>query len=235
MLTLKQEICWSDKDFDSNGNIKISSLMYAFQDIAGDHAESLNVGFDDLIKNNSMWVITKLRFKVMGKVAAGRKYILQTFPRPRKGVTFYRDYYLHDIEGNEIARGTSHWSIVNFETRKVERVRFQFEGEFTENIAFEDDIAKFKVRDAEHISIHKVVESDLDRNQHTNNCRYGDMTESVIEKKDCYEFTLHFAMEALLGDEIHIYKKEGDNGETYVMGRLHDEDETLIFQAMITE
>ena len=51
MLTLEQKICWTDKDFDNNGRIKISSLMYAFQEIAGDHAESLNFGFDDLIAN----------------------------------------------------------------------------------------------------------------------------------------------------------------------------------------
>ena len=122
MLTLEQKICWTDKDFDNNGRIKISSLMYAFQEIAGAHAESLNFGFDDLIANNRMWVITKLRFKVSGMIKPEVTYTLQTFPRPRKGVTFYRDYYIYDNEGNELVKGTSHWSIVNFETRKVERV-----------------------------------------------------------------------------------------------------------------
>lgn len=232
MLTLEQKICWTDKDFDNNGRIKISSLMYAFQEIAGDHAESLNFGFDDLIANNRMWVITKLRFKVSGMIKPEVTYTLQTFPRPRKGVTFYRDYYIYDNEGNELVKGTSHWSIVNFETRKVERVRFQFEGEFTDKIAFDDDISKFKVNEAEFVKVRTIVESDLDRNEHTNNCRYGDMTEDVIDKKDFYDFTLHFAMEALLGDDIHIYKKE-EGGVTYVTGKLNNEEETLIFQSMI--
>jgi len=233
MLTLKQEISWANDDFDSNGRIKISSLMYAFQEIAGDHAESLNFGFDDLIANNSMWVITKLRFKVNGMIKPGETYTLQTFPRPRKGVTFYRDYYIYDNTGNELVKGTSHWSIVNFETRKVERARFQFEGEFTDKVAFDDDIVKFKITEGEFVKTRKIVETDLDRNNHTNNCRYGDMTEEVITKNDSYDFTLHFAMEALLGDEIQIYKSVGEGGESYVMGKFDDEEGTLIFQSMI--
>ena len=52
LLTLEQKICFKEDDFDAKGNVKASALMYAFQEIAVAHAESLGLGFDDLIVNN---------------------------------------------------------------------------------------------------------------------------------------------------------------------------------------
>ncbi len=230
LLTLAQNICFKEDDFDAKGNIKASSLMYAFQEIASAHAESLGLGFDDLIANNYIWVLTKLRFEIKEKFAADRDYILRTYPRPRKGVTFYRDYYIYD--GDVLmAVGTSQWCIINFETRRIERAKLDFDGEFIDHEPFEKGIEKFKVDQdvLVQIGVHKVVEDDLDDNEHVNNCRYADMVEDVLAGH--VDYSIYFSKEALLGDEIMLYKNEAEDGYIYVEGKL--EDGTVIFQVKV--
>ena len=226
LLSLQHDLNFKAEDFDSKGNIKASSLMYAFQEIAADHAKGLGLGFDDLMVNNYIWVLSKVRFEVCGKIEQGRDYKLVTFPRPKKGVTFFRDYYIYDGE-EAIAKGTSHWCIINFETRRIERAKVDFDGIFIDYEAFDNGIEKFKVDQDTLVKfgIHKVVVDDLDDNEHVNNCRYADMIEEELSGHK--EFSIYFSKEALLGDEIILYKTS-DEEYTYLEGKL--EDETVIFQ-----
>lgn len=226
LLTLEQNICFREENFDAKGNIKASALMYAFQEIASAHAESLGLGFEDLMEKNYIWVLTKLRFEIKEKFAADKDYILRTYPRPRKGVTFFRDYYIYD--GDVLmAVGTSQWCIINFETRRIERAKIDFDGLFINHEPFENGIEKFKVdQDAlVQIGVHKVVEDDLDDNEHVNNCRYAVMVEDELSGRG--ECSIYFSKEALLGDEIILYKGHED-GHDMIEGKL--EDGTIIFQ-----
>ena len=52
-----------ESDFDVNGNIKPSAVLDFFQEIAGTHANLLGLGFDDLIENDLLWAIVKVKFE----------------------------------------------------------------------------------------------------------------------------------------------------------------------------
>ena len=56
MLGIKKNIRFTDTDFDEKGNIRASSLMFHFQEIAAEHADQLGIGYDELIKDNMIWV-----------------------------------------------------------------------------------------------------------------------------------------------------------------------------------
>lgn len=221
MLMLEESISFTDRDFDENGNIKASSLMYAFQEIASDHAASLGFGFDDLIKQDLIWVLSKLKFRVNGALQKDTVYRLQTYPRPKKGVTFFRDYYILGENDIVLAEGTAYWCIINFKTRKVERTKVDFDGTYIDHEPFENGIERFRINEDELISIgsHKVTEDDLDENEHVNNCRYADMVENVLAGHTM--FSIYFSKEARMGDEILLYKEE-INGDTIVAGKLPD-------------
>lgn len=230
MLKLTQDFIFKETDFDKNDELKASSLMYVFQEAAKEHASQLNLGFDDLMSNNYIWVLTKLRFKIHDTMLPGVEYTIETYPRPKKGITFYRDYYVYDEARNLMAAGTSHWCIINFETRKIERTKLDFDGEFIDYQAFEDGIAKIKALEPVFSQSYTVGQEDLDQNEHVNNCRYADMIELVLEGRGYSEFNIHFAKEAVLGDEILLFREDREDG-IIVMGRLADD--TMIFQAEV--
>ena len=229
MLKYEEYIEWSDTDFDDAGSIKSSSLMYAFQEIAAVHATNLNLGFDDMISHNNIWVLSKLRFKVYGEILKDRRYRLETYPRPKKGIKFFRDYYLYD-EDNLISAGTSHWCIINFETRKVERTKLDFDGEFIDYEPFEGGIEKIKADNLKEAGSYEVTEDDIDINRHVNNCRYADMVDRAVCGMKYNDFNIHFAKEAKLGDNIKLYTGKMDDWEV-IIGK--SDDETTVFQAKV--
>ncbi|MEE1278898.1 MAG: thioesterase, partial [Acutalibacteraceae bacterium] len=49
-------------DFDKNRQILPSSVLDLFQDAAGAHAKTLNCGYDALISQSLVWVLTRVRY-----------------------------------------------------------------------------------------------------------------------------------------------------------------------------
>lgn len=230
MLKLKKKIRFTDSDFDEKGNIRASSLMYYFQEIAAEHADKLGIGYEELIKDNKIWVMSKLKFKIFGKPAEGREYELTTYPRPRKGVTYYRDYYLCETDGTLTAAGLSHWCVINFATRKIERTSLEFEGEYIDHAVFSEGIEKIKPSEPVAAGVHVVTGEDLDINEHTNNCRYADIVSELLGSSDIRSFNINFAQESRLGDRILLLREATDEG-SIVVGKL--EDGRTVFQAEV--
>ena len=230
MLELENKIMFKKDDFKKNGDIKASSLMYVFQEIAAAHAEELGLGFDKMIVQNYIWVLSKLRFKVLKKIICGDEYVIKTYPRPRKGIIFYRDYYICDKYGKSVCVATSHWCIINYFTRKIEKNKIEFDGDYISYPAFKDDIKKIKSKEMICAGIHKVGIEDMDKNNHVNNCRYGYMIDKVLGEKSCREYNIYFAKEAGMGDEILLYIEESENSNI-VAGRLREGTE--LFKALV--
>lgn len=228
------KINFDKRDLQTDGKIKSSSLMYAFQQVASAHVETIGLGFDDMIKKDHIWVMTKLRFKTYAKFNTDSRYDLKTYPRHKKGVTFFRDYYLSDDKETILAAGMSQWCIINFSTRKIERTDIDVEGNCISKVPFEDGIGKIKCEKPYFFGIHKVDENDIDKNMHTNNCRYADLADRVFGTVDYNDFNINFSKETVLGDEIFLYRGIIlKNGKQALVATGKLSDGTLVFQAEI--
>ena len=230
MLELEQTIKFTTEDIDKNGVLKASSLLHAYQDIASDHADALGVGYDELIKKDWIWVLSKVKYEIYGSIEPDAEYRLSTYPRPKKGAAFPRDFYLNSKDGSTVAAGTSMWCVMNFATRKLERSGVDFDGECIGYAPFDEGIEKIRSRQPVQAGIHKVTEADLDVNRHVNNSRYADMAGDVLGTGGFSGLVMNFLKEAVLGDEILLYREEQEDG-IVVAGKL--EDGTTIFQALI--
>lgn len=228
MLKYTSSFKVTEEDLHQGGNIRAGKLLLRFQEIAAAHAEALGIGFDELMADNRIWVMSKLRFRLYGLFKAGEEYVLETYPRPKRGVTFFRDYYVYDSDNNLLAAGISHWCVINFKSRRIEKTDIDFDGDYTDKVPFEDGIAKIRAGELLPASEHEVTEEDLDKNCHANNCRYADMVEDITKGKEYNDFTINFSKEALLGDRIKLSREETEGG--YIAaGKLGDG--TVIFQA----
>ena len=229
---------WTEDDIEEHGWIRGSSLMHAFETIASAHVDSLDLGFEQMIAQNRIWVMTKIKYVIYKKAEAGVNYHLGTYPRPKKAITFYRDYYLWDQDGEVVAAATSQWCILNFETRRPERTDIEVPGPCIDHEPFEKGIEKIRWTPEEGSSLvgrHLVTEEDLDKNQHVNNCRYADMIDEVMGQSAHREVNIHFAKETVLGDEILLYadadERADGEGVQHVSGTLTDG--TVVFKSLV--
>ncbi|MBR3828233.1 MAG: hypothetical protein IKJ40_02890, partial [Bacteroidales bacterium] len=93
-FTLSTLIC------DEDDRLTLWGLARLFQDVAGDHSDSLGVGFNGLKPQNKAWVLTNVYYSALRLPAAGERLTLKTWPKPDNGLIAPRDYQLIDSEGN---------------------------------------------------------------------------------------------------------------------------------------
>lgn len=228
MLKYEKDLVLAQDDLDEKGYVAASRLFRFFEDVSIDHVESMGMGFDDLIKKNYIWVLSKLKYEAYARMDSDKNYIIATYPRPKKAVTFGRDYCIYDSAGNIVLAGTSQWCILNFKTRKIERTGITFDGEFFKGLPLDGRFEKIHDNDMKLIKTHVVTESDLDNNNHVNNCRYVDFVCEITGQKAFSDFNIYFAKETVAGDQILLYEEQTEDG-FIVMGKLRDD--TAVFQA----
>ena len=226
MAIEKIDVVLTSDDFNSKGRIKAENLFRYLQKSAQNQTEAYHVSIEELIEKGQMWAITKMKVIMQGIIEPGKKYTFGTFPQSYKRATFKREFFVCEadkydgINSPMLAIGTSQWCIMDFKTRKL--VRDSGVGEILEDACEKDPlisgpIEKIKAKSPEFVGIHRVIKEDLDKNQHTNNCRYLTMAEEYVDRKGSYVI-VNYVTETRLGDEIKLYREEQDKG-VFVEGR----------------
>ncbi len=214
--TYSEKFCLRTSDFDCRARLKPSAILDLFQEVAGSHASELGVGFEELLKNNLLWVLTKVKFKIVGKIDMHKAVIVKTWPLAPSRVTLQRDYLIEDENGNPIVIGTSEWVTMHSETRRlVPKTDIYPLEEFCQDKMFEEKLRK--VPDFEIGEDYKKIIPefcDLDVNSHVNNIRYADYVMNFLnpqENEDIEEFQLDFHREIHNGMPISLYLEKNED------------------------
>lgn len=232
MLEYRLDIEIKKTDFNEDGTVKLSSLMFFFQEAATQHADVIGIGMDALLEKNIIWVLTKMKVRIMKELTAGSGYYVMTYPREVKSRYCPRDYYLYNKEGELAAAGCGIWSLVDWTTRKMMRAtEIDFGGTFREDEVFPEGFEKVRVKDPVHVTDYTVAAEDMDANQHTNNCRYADMITMSADITPIKEFIIQFSKETVAGDVISLAAESVPDGQM-IIGKL--EDGQTVFQAKVT-
>ena len=232
MLEHRYDVTITENDFNEDGTVKLSSLLYFFQEAATEHADIIGVGMDALLEKNIVWVLTKMKVRILEDPVIGGGYYVMTYPRAVKSRYCPRDYYLYNEAGELVVVASSIWSLMDWTTRKVVRATdLDFGGTFREDEPFPEGFEKVRLKEPVTAGEYKVTASDIDANQHTNNCRYADMVSMAADVAAVKEFVIQFSKETKEGDVIELIKEPGE-GCQMVGGRL--EDGQTVFTARVT-
>lgn len=213
-----------------DGHIRPSALQYEFQEIGGEHAGSAGMGFKEMTDEGLMWVVTKVRYRLYGPLQPDTDYRLVTFPRPRRGMLYQRDYQIFAIDGTHLCDGISQWCIMDYNTRRIVRAAKDFTGEFYSTPILPEGFVRFRAEELTPAGSYTITEADLDGNNHTNNCRYADMVEQALPNTAATDFSINFAKETRLGDVITLFTSPAENGKTIVSGSVDGQN---VFSALI--
>jgi len=204
-------------DFDRFNNIKPSAILDLFQDAAGQHAEELGVGFEDMLKRGYLWVLTRVKFDILLLPARYQDVVVKTWPLEPNRLNYRREYCIEDICGNRLVKGSSEWVVIDSKERRFLSVPdlYPFKDGFHNEIMYDGKFKKvrdFKAQNPPHPV--NVCFNDLDLNGHVNNIRYANYVFDAInpEVPRCVKsFQIDYRKEVLQGTELKIYYENQEN------------------------
>ena len=195
--------------------LRLSALFLLLQRAAMHHSDELGAGYGAMLEKNLLWVIVRQRAEIARLPHIGERLTVRTCPGETMHMLFPRYYELAAEGGEILAAGTSLWTLIHADTRKM-----AFSGEH--RIALpgcRNDkglISALKTptgRPSDFFS-YTAAYSDLDFNGHMNNTRYFDMAEDRVPGlagAEVREVSVEYAAEIRPGETVTVgWSREGN-------------------------
>lgn len=232
MDTYSEEFTIRAAEVDQNGKATLGALASLMQEVAGNHASTLNFDITDLQENDLTWVLHRMDIEILRYPDWRESINIETWPNAGDALRAYRDYLITDEEGEVLLRCLSYWMIINMKSRRPSRIP--------------REILELRIGDRDHVlpvkterpapedlvdneSAFHVRRSDLDMNDHVNNARYLEWCLETIPSPTAAEINradILFMKESRGGDTItsQVTRKS----DTAFQHRLLNQDGRLI-------
>ena len=223
-------------DFDRYDKITPRAILELFQDVAGNHAENMGIGFDSLIKNNLIWVIVRTKFTILKPLKRYSTVTVKTWPLKPQRFIFRREYLIIDDSGDIAVRGTADWMIIDSNTRSLTSANAVYpeNAVYIEELALDEKLKKIKEIDGETSTLNVISGyNDIDLNGHVNNTKYADFAINAInpQNKEIVSFQIDYLKEVLNGEEIKLTAVSSDD-KTVVKGENLDDEKKFICEVI---
>lgn len=194
---MEEKLFWSEttriksSEADFQNRLKLSSFFELTQDLATQHASMLGVGYDDLIKREMGWVLSRKKIVFYEVPSLGEQVTLRTWPKGiQQKLFFMRDHEMLGEDGRRLAVATSAYVLVSVRARRIVLPN-ALELQMPDNggrSALDEVLEKIPaVENLEACFTLKVGYSAVDVMGHANNARYIEWI------SDCFSFEEHSA------------------------------------------
>ncbi len=220
--------------------LKPTAFMNIAQEAAGRNASDLGFGYDDLIKHNTAWILSRVHVVFTDTPKWKDEVTLQTWHKGLDRLFYLRDFIVTDNEGRERVKATTSWLILDLETRKMVRhPEMNDMGKVCSDHVIEtpaDRVRMPKGVEPELVRVHEVSYSDIDNNGHTNNAMYmqwsmNSVGYGITSTRPVKEFTINFNHETKIGDKVDIYRameERGDGLHVFVEGKVGENSSYIV-------
>lgn len=184
-MFFNEEITLSTLICDEDDRLTLWGLARLFQDVAGDHSDSLGVGFNGLKPYHKAWVLTHVYYNILRFPTAGERLTLKTWAKPDNGLIAPRDYQLIDSEWNVCATSASNWVLIDMDSRRVSRLNDVIKHFEEEDIHATERHRLEKLQVPDNLELFKKIDipySSIDHTRHVNNAEYMKWIVDSIEE-----------------------------------------------------
>ncbi len=195
-------------EVNEDAEATLPAMGSLFQEVAGNHALTLNFDITQLHQQNLTWVLHRMNIKMKRYPKWREQITIETWPAAGDALRAYRDYDILDEHEESIGCCLSYWMMINLKTRRPTRMP--------------KEVLELRLGDVEHVMEVKsnrlspinrvdsekqfqVRSSDLDMNHHVNNTKYLEwMIETIPENvsSSVVEVDIIFLREGLYQDQI---------------------------------
>jgi len=196
-------------DVMTDSAIRPSALFRYYQQVAGEHLDSLGLTYNVTREKKCVFVITRMKSVFYSPVKRYDEINVKTSSRGIKGAVFTRDYTV-TRDGELVAEASTQWALIDIESRRICRPSVYADYfTSTEALCSFTDIRKCAFeKELEREYPYNVVFFDIDENRHMNNTRYTDLCLDAIgglaDGEWISEVSVDFLSEAKLGDRLNI-------------------------------
>lgn len=222
MYSFESRIRYSETD--SDGKLTLLSLMDYFQDCSTFQSEDLGGGLSFLRERKLVWVLSSWQIAIDRLPELGEQVSIGTFPYDFKGCFGFRNFFMKDGAGNDIAKANSMWTLLDTETFKPKRPPKEVVQKYKMEERLPMAYAGRKIAVPQDMEVKEsitVKQHHLDTNHHVNNAQYVGMAMDYLPEH--YAVTgmrAEYKKQALL-HEILVpcvqVSKEEDGAETCVV------------------
>lgn len=200
--------------------ISASKILYELQEAGRKQMDKEKPSVDDLLDKNIALMVNRIDMVINRPVEETEEVSYFSNPCPSDRATLLRVYEAK-VGDEQIAYASSIWTVVNFKSRKILKVK-EINMKRYSMVKYRNPFGdrKFRITPEEEATMEevgslKVGRDYMDDNGHMNNIKYLEhVEEHVPELKEGHflkEIRLHFMKEALYDEELKIKRlqKEG--------------------------
>ncbi len=219
-MQFSREFYLRSADFDKNERLTPRAILELFQDVAGNHAEQIGMGFNALLNRNLLWVIARTKFVVEKEIERYSTVKVKTWPKVPQRFIFRREYLIYNSKGEIAVRGSADWMVIDSESRSLVSGGdiFPKDADYITEFGLDEKLRKIRDIEGEKTEAQVVTKfTDIDLNGHVNNTRYADFAINAInpDKKAIKSFQIDYHKEVLEGEELRLTATK--NEDTYVV------------------
>lgn len=218
---------------DSNHNFRPTAMLDLMQEAAGRDASVLGFGYDEMISENTAWVLSRTRVCFHKCPKWRDSVVLKTWHKGANRIFYLRDFLLESPEGELLVSATTSWLIIDLATRRMVRNTTLAENFDNSEMgdAIEEQAGKVvlpKGLEPELVHTHKVVWSDIDTNGHVNNVKYAvwalDAVDyDILKEKSLKEMLINYDTEVMRDQTVELYRvvaQEEESTVVYIVGKV---------------
>lgn len=195
---------------DVTNHLRPGAILELMQEMAGAHAELLDIGRSVLLSHNLIWVLTRVEVQMDRYPLSGERMTVETFPMPNRRWFFPRYFIFRDEQGEQIGCAGSLWVLLDINDRHMSKPDpvmhlLPDNSDLTAPLGLPATVAEVSAPIENDTRI--PVYTDLDCNGHVNNTRYLDWCCNALgvdTMKTCCpsHFALNFNQEILPGQTV---------------------------------
>lgn len=227
MYSYQSRIRYSE--LDSEGYLKIESLLNYFQDCTTFHSEDIGRGVDYLKEKHMVWVLGSWQIVVDRYPRLGERVTVATAPYDFKGFMGYRNFLLTDEAGKRLACANTLWTLIDTESGRPVRPTEEMIAPYILEEKLDMDYAPRKIVIPEQLTKGESImvrPHHLDTNYHVNNGQYVRMALDCLNR-DCRirQLRAEYKKQSYLNEVLTPYMASSTEG-TYVVV-LKDEQDSV--------
>lgn len=226
MYSFESRIRYSETD--SDGKLTLLSLMDYFQDCSTFQSEDLGVGLSFLRERKVVWVLSSWQIAIERLPMMGERVSVGTFPYDFKGCFGFRNFFMKDAAGHDIAKANSMWTLLDTETFKPKRPPEEVVQKYTMEEKLPMEYAGRKIAVPQDMEVKETItvkQHHLDTNHHVNNAQYVGMAMDYLPADfGVSGIRAEYKKQALLHDVLVpcVQVKEGEDGTAACVVSLQD-------------